>query len=349
MPLEHAWIDGHLDLATIALVRDPENPTLAVEPDPTEESISFKSLERGNVRMCMATIFTECCAPDEPFGYRDHDDRDGAHAAGARQIALYEAWEEEGHFRIARSIRDIDDALEGNGPPAMVMLMECADPIRSPEEVAWWIERGVGMIGLSWSHGSRYSGGNGRPGGLTSEGEELVAAIDEAGGAHDASHLSDESLDDLLRIASGPIASSHSNVRALLPRNKYPTRHLHEDHVKEIARRGGVAGVNLYSRFLADDRRAVIDDVIAHVESLAEAFGRHRVGLGSDMDGGFGPDELPEQLERPERYGMLVEALERAGWSPEECSSFRFRAWRDFLGKIPALCETGATTGERTG
>ena len=285
----------------------------------------------------MATIFTAFGEPDDPCGYRDHDDREGAHAAGVRQLELYESWERAGLVQIARTIDDLDSALAGEGLPAIVLLMECADPIRTPAEVSWWVERGIRMIGLSWAYGSRYSGGNMRAGGLTSEGREAVAAMDEAGVAHDVSHLDDESLDDLFELALGPMASSHSNARALLPDGKFAKRHLRKDHAYELAKRGGIAGVNLFGGFLAEDRRARIEDVLAHAESLAETFGRERVGLGSDMDGGFGPDQLPEGLESPDRYHSLIDALASAGWNSTECAAFRSTAWRNFLAKVPAL------------
>ena len=193
------------------------------------------------------------------------------------------------------------------------------------------------MVGMSWSHGSRYSGGNGRPGGLTDEGRAFVEALDELGVAHDVSHLSDESVDDLLELSRGPIASTHSNVRRLMPKNRYSIRHLRRDHADEIASRQGVAGLNLFGRFLAADRRATLDDVVAHAQALAESFGRMRVGLGSDADGGFGPDELPLGIEAPDRYDLILEGLSKAGWTSEECAAFRWGAWRSFLDRIPSF------------
>ena len=193
------------------------------------------------------------------------------------------------------------------------------------------------MVGLSWAHGSRYSGGNQRAGGLTAEGRDLVAALDAAGVAHDVSHLSDESVEDLLDHATGPIASSHSNARRLLPEGRWAIRHLRDDHAIEIARRGGVAGVNLYGRFLARDRTARLQDVVDHANILAEAFGRDRVGLGSDADGGFTPAELPEEVKRPADYHRMTEALAASGWTPQELERFSSGAWREFLAKVPSM------------
>ncbi|MEE2682229.1 MAG: membrane dipeptidase [Planctomycetota bacterium] len=332
------WLDGHLDLAYMALDRHPETRTLREEEDPRQAAITFPSLARGRVRCCLATIFTAAHEPDDPCGYGTHEDRDGAHRAGMRQLELYEAWEHQGLVRIIRDRRALDACMETtDGPLGVVLLMECADPIRSPEEVALWAARGVRMVGLSWAHGSRYSGGNQRAGGLTSEGRELVRALDDSGIAHDVSHLSDDSLDDLLAEARGPIASSHSNARKLLPEGTGAIRHLRTDHAKAIASRGGIAGINLYGRFLTRSARAQLQDVIDHIHCLADAFGRERIGLGSDADGGFTPQELPRSLERPEDYARIALALADEGWTEDELDSFRSGAWRGFLARVPAM------------
>ena len=332
------WLDGHLDLAYMALDRHPERRTLSAEEDPQQAAITLPSLARGRVRCCLATIFTAAHEPDDPCGYGDHEDRDGAHRAGMRQLELYEAWDNAGLVRILRNRDELDACMQSeDGPLGIVLLMECADPIRSPEEVALWAARGVRMVGMSWAHGSRYSGGNQRAGGLTTEGRELVGALDDSGVAHDASHLSDESLDDLLDVARGPIASSHSNARELLPEGAGAIRHLRRDHAEAIAERGGIAGINLYGRFLTRNARAQLQDVIDHIQCLADVFGRGRIGLGSDADGGFTPQELPRTLERPEDYPRICRALADEGWTEDELDSFRSGAWHRFLRDVPAM------------
>ena len=332
------WLDGHLDLAYMALDRHPETLRLDAEEDPRKAAITLPSLSRGHVRCCLATLFTAAHEPEDPCGYLDHEDREGAHRAGMRQLELYESWEREGMVQIIRNRTALEACMNSEaGPLGIILLMECADPIRSPEEVELWRTRGVRMVGLSWAHGSRYSGGNQRAGGLSPEGRELVSALDESGVAHDASHLSDDSLDDLLVHARGPIASSHSNARQLLPDGPGAIRHLRSDHAEAIAKRGGIAGVNLYGRFLTKKGRAVLQDVIDHIHSLAEVFGREGVGLGSDADGGFTPDELPQELERPEEYPHICRSLAEDGWTEDELESFRTGAWLRFLRGIPAM------------
>ena len=80
-----------------------------------------------------------------------------------------------------------------------------------------------------------------------------------------------------------------------------------------------------------------MEDVVRHVEELAGSFGRDHLGLGSDIDGGFTPMQLPEGMEGPDRLDPLADALSGAGWSPDELDSFRCGAWHRFIGAIPCL------------
>ncbi|MCA9286612.1 MAG: membrane dipeptidase [Phycisphaerales bacterium] len=323
--------DAHLDLAYLAVAgRD----LTAELPAASGGCVSFPALRRGGVRLALGTIFTEPGAPEAPYGYADHDDTARAEAVGRAQMDTYRRWEEQGHVRLVRCRADLDGWDDG-GPLRVVILMEGADPIVSPDAVADWVEAGMRAIGLSWAHGSRYSGGNARAGGLTPAGRELVAALDAHGIVHDLSHLSDESFDDMLAIARGPIFASHSNCRSLLSPS---VRHLRDDHIAAIATRGGVVGLNLCTNFLADDRRATVDDCIRHLDhAAAHAGGRRFVCLGSDMDGGFGPENLPAGVDAPERLAHLLQALGQHGWSQEEVRAFASTNLLEFLRRaLPA-------------
>jgi membrane dipeptidase len=278
-PNDPWWVDAHLDLAYLDLM----GPAVEADhPTPAARGVSLPALVRGGVRIALGTIFTEFGSGGAAWGYVDHDDLEGAHAAGVRQLERYEAFERAGRIRIVRTRADLETCMQPGGAPGIVILMECADPIRTPEEAAWWHARGVRAVGLSWAHGSRWAGGNARAGGLTTGGRALVQALDALGVLHDASHLSDAAFDDLCAATDRRIVATHSNMRALMdPRE----RHLTDAQVSEIARRDGVVGLNLYGKFLARDRAATLDDAIAHVEHAAAIAGRTGVGLGSDFDG----------------------------------------------------------------
>ena len=320
------WIDAHLDLAYLALGgRDLRGPC----PQPAEGCVSLPDLREGGVEIAFATIFTEPGGhPEHPCSYPASEDLEAAEAAGLRQLADYGRLEEQGAIRIIRSRRDLE-RRSGDAALKVVLLMEGADPIRSADDVPRWFDEGVRIVGLTWAAGTRFAGGNRRSGPLTPAGVDLVGALDEIGIAHDASHLGDDALDQLLETARGPIIATHSNCRALAGENE---RHLRDDQIKAIGGRGGVIGLNLFSRFLVEDGRATIDDCIGHLQHTAELMGHRRgVGLGSDMDGGFGPGDLPRGLDHPRKLEALAEALREAGWSGEEVEGFRHANWLRFL------------------
>ncbi len=304
------WADAHLDLAYLAVNgRDMR----ASVPADAAHALTLPALRDGGVRVAFGTIFTELGGnpATEAVGYRDSDDLEGAHRAGLRQLEWYEEMERAGEIAIVRSEADYARALAGESALGIVLLMECADPIRSPDEVQWWHGRGLRVVGLSWGHGSRYAGGNARAGGLTPIGRRMVEALDAQRILHDASHLSRAAFDDLFALSPRMVIASHSNAAALIGDNE---RHLTDGQIAALRDRDGWIGLNLYGRFLANQRRATLDDCVAQVMHVAEIVGFARVGLGSDLDGGFDRMQLPIEIQSPSDYELLLSGLERAGF-----------------------------------
>jgi membrane dipeptidase len=321
------WVDGHLDLAYLAVSgRDLTHPCEAG----SNGCVSLPALREGGVEVALATIFTEVGVDPatHPYGFRTSNDLDAAEAAGRRQLETYDRLRAAGDLLLVRSAGDLETS---SSLPRIVLLMEGADPIRSPEEVQWWHERGLRIVGLTWALGSRYAGGNEKHGPLTSLGRELVAELDRRHIIHDVSHLADEAFDELMALARGQIVATHSNCRELLPPS-INQRHLRDDQIVAINKRGGIVGLNLFTKFLVAGRRAAIADCLRHVERMCELMGHRRgVALGSDMDGGFGADQLPQELDHPAKLARLAEALRESGWSDEEVRGFASDNWLGLL------------------
>ncbi len=348
------FFDAHLDLAYLAENgRDMHAPLTDCRGRYQPPAVTLPSLIEGNVTQCLATIFTEAIDPTSAdaesgaFTY-PFDDADAAYRAGMRQLLLYRTWFDAG--LIARMPKRAEPANESNTPlqpplqPPLQLgvLIECADPITSPDELEQWADLGVIAIGMAWWHQSRYAGGNGtdhnKPGnGLTDLGIELAKRMDELNIVHDLSHLSQRSTDELLALTDKPVIASHSNSRALMgdPDSKENQRHLADETIIEIARRGGVIGLNLLSDFitpnLKKNQRAPIEDCIRHIEHVCEITNsRAHIALGSDMDGGFGADSLPESINTPKDLTILTDALSNRGWSDPEIAGFAHANWNRF-------------------
>lgn len=337
------WFDGHLDLACIAMEgRDLSAPLSAAVGPPQPASITFSSLAEGGVIAALGTIFTGP-GVSGPCGYPRIDGLVEACKAGRAQLAQYHRWEQEGLIRLVRSAADLpDQTKKPDGPIAICILMEGADPVTDPDDLPCWFEAGLRIIGMSWSHGTTYAGGNTPPYlPLTTRGERLVHAMDRLGMIHDVSHLSECATWQLLEVAQGPIMASHSNCRSLIREpDRYQQRHLPDDLIRALGERGAVIGVNLCTAFLESNetKRATITQVADHVEHVCQITRRvTATALGSDMDGGFGADRLPEGIDRPAHLHRIADELSQRGFSDEDVLAFRYGNWYSFLkANLPA-------------
>jgi membrane dipeptidase len=376
--------DAHLDLACLAVNGRDMHTTPDKAGGPWQPAaVTLPSLREGNVACALATIFTEAVPAGEPLtdacAY-PMGDVDAAYRKGRAQLEVYLTWADEGRARldlrkalrvdphlgtvragmgVAESIPDDPLARlarnyqrdKNPSPITLGVLVENADPIRSPDDLPWWVERGVVAIGLTWARPSRYSGGNLNPElGLTDLGRGLIDAMDAQGVTHDLSHLSQRATDELLEHTDSVVIASHSNCRAITDPTGKNERHLTDDTIVEIGRRGGVIGINLFGIFLRpkEQGRATIDDVIAHIERRCDLMGRRTgVGLGTDMDGGLSANDLPEGIARPIDVHKILDALRARGWSEREVEGFAYRNWAEFFGrKSPArVSGTSARAG----
>jgi membrane dipeptidase len=323
-------IDGHLDLAYLSL---QGVDLLAPSSQPSRFGVNLPALRAGGVRLALATIFTERGSGD-PWGYPAQDP-DGVLAgiAGRRQLDIYRRMEDAGSIRVVRRRGDLD-GLDEDGPLRVVLLMEGADPIATPEEAVWWFDRGVRVIGLTWALGSRWAGGNGADGPLTAGGRAMVQALDAVGVLHDASHLSRAAFEDLMACTERCVVASHSNCAVLAGESP---RHLTDGQIRAIAGRGGLCGLNLFGKFLRPAPGATLSDAVAHVMHVRSLAGPGAIALGSDFDGGFTPLDCPPGAGRPEELPNLDAALTAAGLPASDLSAFRHANWLRVLDRsLPA-------------
>lgn len=303
-------IDGHLDLAFNAgMGRDLTGTVTqlrAADPMPGQmATVTFPELREAGLRVCLGTLFAAPCTPTMPAGYTDAR---GATAQALAQLDQYHRWQDAGLIRLLSSGADITIHLSDPAAPlGVVLLMEGADPLRTPDDLARWVERGVRIIGPAWG-ATRYAGGTDAPGPLTPTGRELVGAMRNLKVTLDASHLDDASFWDAAEIGPRMIAS-HSNARALLPGN----RHLTDDMARAIVATGGVIGLVYLSRFLRagvhDSERVPLEALAEHARHYAGLVGWESVALGTDMDGGFGAEKTPLGIESYRDVPAVLELL----------------------------------------
>ncbi|MDD3244244.1 MAG: dipeptidase [Eubacteriales bacterium] len=175
---------------------------------------------------------------------------------------------------------------------------------------------GARMFSLTWSNTTELGCGCASPEdtGLTPLGFSAVEECNRLGIILDVSHLSDKGFWQLLEHSRQPVAASHSDARALCPDQK---RDLTDEMLKALGAAGGYVGVNYCHPFLTNsgDVPAALEDVVRHIEHMAEYAGVAHVGIGTDYDG---IPAAPKGLEDCSTYPRVAEALLKRGWAEED-------------------------------
>ncbi len=360
----HLIVDAHEDLAWNALTfgRDYTRSALATRqaerdrPAPARNGNTLLGLPEyllGHVAVIFGTLFASpqhrTIGEWDKLGYADAND---AHRRYAEQMDYYHRLvDEHEQFRLIGARGDLESVLatwQGDGIDqrrvGLVPLMEGADGIREPKEAEWWMERGVRIVGLSWA-GTRYAGGTGEPGPLTSEGRRLLDALADLGLILDLSHASDESCLEALDRFEGTVIASHANPRARLREAQRPERHLTDEMILRLAERGGVIGIVPFNRFLKSDWKAsdgkgalTLADVVAMIDHVCQVAGSAaHVGIGSDFDGGFGVESVPAEIDTVADLQKIGATLQARGYAEKDVAGVLGTNWIDLLRRgLPA-------------
>ena len=329
-------VDAHLDLAYNAVRgRDLLLPANRQRAD--EEgipSVGLPDLLAGGVGLICATIFCQPANPPSQPGYRNPAE---AAAMAQRQLQWYQKQERAGRLRLIRNPADLPSGNNGDDvapAPSLkaLLLLEGADAIQSPDELPAWFEAGLRIIGLAWKR-TRFAGGTGAPGPLTSQGVDLVRAMDRVGIIHDVSHLAEDAFWQLLEISGKPVMASHSNCRAFVPTD----RQLSDEMIRALAKRGGVIGINFFDKFLIPPgeygkRRATLVDLMNHLRHMCDLIGNARhVGIGTDMDGGLGRDQIPVEIQTSADLPRVADALSSFGFGDQDVRNILGLNWLRFF------------------
>jgi membrane dipeptidase len=166
------------------------------------------------------------------------------------------------HLLFATTAADVCRA-KSEGKVAILIGVEGGHAIEgSLDRIRDLHARGARYLTLTWNNGNDWAGssigtGGTRTGGLTDFGHEVIREMNALGMLIDVSHVSDDTLADVLTTSSAPVVASHSSARAI---NDVP-RNLSDEQLRAIARNGGVVNVNFYSRFIDPAFRARVEEV----------------------------------------------------------------------------------------
>jgi membrane dipeptidase len=337
-------VDAHLDFAYNAVIkkRDLRLPIAQIRrqeqqapPTPAPYTGCLASLPemRGKIAVFGGSLFVEP-ASEESEGLPVYHTPQEAHQQAIDQLDYYHRLADEDEtISLLYKAADLATVLSGWPQPrprlGIFIIMEGADPILTPDELTWWVEQGVRGIMPSWALGTRYAGGNNAPGPFTALGKELLKRMAQYPLLLDLSHLGEEAAWEALEKYPGPLAASHANPRAFVDR----PRMLSDAMLRRLAERDGVIGLIPYNRMLQSEwkigtPRLPLQRFIEAIDHVCQCIGdAAHVGLGSDYDGGFGVESVPEPLDTIGDLVILEQRLQQRGYSPRDIAAILGDNW----------------------
>ena len=350
-------IDAHLDLSMNALEwnRDLTRPASEInareigmtdKPDRGNAIVSLPDLRKGNIGLVVATQIGRYVAPDNPLPGWHSPAQAWAQTQG--QLAWYQAMVEQGEMTQIRNLSELNAhlALWGNQenntnkPVGFILSLEGADSIVHLDYLEKAYESGLRALGPAHYGPGRYAHGTDASAPLNEKGKELLRKMDELGIILDTTHLCDLAFWDALEIFQGPVWASHNNCRALVDHN----RQFSDEMIKALVDRGAVIGGAMDAWMLSPgwergkstpkEREVTLNTVLDHMDHICQVAGNaNHIGIGSDLDGAFGKEQAPYDLDSIADLSKVPDLLRQRGYSDQDVEKVMHGNWLSFLKK----------------
>ena len=343
-------VDLHLDLAWDALYWNRDLTRTAAEVRQQEEqdipqvaegfdtgicTVTFPEMRRGSVGLMLSTIMSRI----EPRYLESRRDgmrtQEQAIGIGRGHLAYYQAMTRRGEIKPVRNVADLDEAVAAwrapndQTPIYHILSMESADPIANPDDVGFWWDAGLRVVGPAHFGHNTYIHGTFTEGGLKPPARPLYQAMREAGMILDITHMADQAVWESFDAGDGPVLASHCTCRSIVPGQ----RHLTDDMIREVIGRDGIIGL-VFCQFFIDpdiqwetrpprhewDSKYGMEGLLPHIEHIADLAGGSldNIAIGTDMDGGFGAEVTPTDVNTIADLQGFADVLRGAGISDSD-------------------------------
>lgn len=349
--------DAHLDLSMNAMEwnRDLRNNVSLLrqleqgmddKPDRGRATVSFPDLRKGNIGIVVATQIARFVKPDSLIpGWNSPQQ---AWAQTQAQVAWYKCMEEEGEMvsitnreSLQRHIALWNDGTPNDKKPiGYILSLEGADSIVDISYLEKAYNYGLRAIGPAHYGPGRYANGTDSTGKMGKKGIELLHEIERLNMILDVTHLCDDAFWQALDYYNGSVWASHNNCRSLVNHN----RQYDDEQIKALVARGAVIGGALDAWMLVPDwKRGIstpmdmqcnLETVFKHMDHICQVAGNAlHIGVGSDLDGAFGTEQCPYDLDTIADLQKLVSIFRNHGYTEEDLKNIFHQNWINFLMK----------------
>jgi membrane dipeptidase len=314
------------------------------KPDRGNATTSLPELRKGNIGLVVATQIARFVGPGNPLpGWHSPHQ---AWAQTQAQLAWYRSMEEEGEMVQVNNLESLEkhlmlwmnDAVAEKRPIGYILSLEGADSIITLKHLEKAYEYGLRAVGPAHYGPGRYANGTDATGRLNEEGKLLLKEMDRLKMILDATHLCDEAFWDAMKIFRGPVWASHNNCRLLVNHN----RQFSDEQIRELIARGAVIGGALDAWMMVPEWKGgestpqqmncKLEILIDHLDHICQLAGNSlHVGIGSDLDGAFGREQCPADLETIADLQKFSTLLHKRGYSLEAIQNIMHGNWIRFL------------------
>lgn len=347
--------DAHLDLSMNALEwnRDLTRPVseirlreagLTDKPDRGRGTVSLPAMREGRIGLCVATQIARFVDKTNPLPGWHSQEQAWAQTQG--QLAWYQAMEDKGEMRSIRTRLQLEEhlALWENAtdtaslPVGYILSLEGADSIYDLSCLEKAYNNGLRALGPAHYGPGVYAYGTDSNGGLGVKGRALLAEMEHLGIILDATHLCDESFWEAMEHFHGPVWASHHNARALVPHN----RQFADEQFKVLIERGAVIGAAFDAWMLIpgwvrgkstpQNTGVSLEHVANHIDHVCQLAGNSlHSAIGSDLDGAFGTEQSPGDMDTIADLQKLPDILKGRGYNDEDVENIMYKNWIRFL------------------
>jgi len=318
---------------TVPELRDLEGPLPPRMKGQAAGVVSLADMRRGGIGLCVATQIAGCMKPRSFVANWESPSQAWAMTQG--QLAWYREMEQCGEMVQIRDRAGLEAhllrwsdpvaAAERHEPIGYVLSLEGADSMVTLEYLPRAWEYGLRALGPAHYGVGRYAMGHDVEGELPQQGRELIGLMDELGMILDATHLNQPCFWAALEIFQGPVWASHQNCRHLVD----DPRQFSDDQIKAIIERDGVLGAALdawmvlpgFVRGQSDPKAMDISmqGIADHIDHVCQLAGNaNHCGVGSDLDGGFGTEQCPHDVDTIADLQGLGAILAGRGYSDHD-------------------------------
>lgn len=313
-------------------------------------TVTFPEMKVAEVHVGIATLLARQEQPiNHTFGYTTYE---ACYAIAHAHLAYYRAMERLGAMKMIRTKSDLASHMDAcrkamdadkvqSLPFGYILSMECADAVLGPENIGEWFDAGLRAIGITHYGTNRYGGGTRSEVGLTHEAIPLLELIQSLGIVLDMTHLSDRAFWQVADRFGGRVLASHQNARRFCDWQ----RQFSDDQIRFVIERGGVLGVALDAIMLqpgwvrgVSKPEVTMERVADNIDHVCQLAGSHlHSGIGSDLDGGYGYEQTPADLQSIAHLQRLPEILLRRGYTEEAIAAIMHGNWvRLFSEALPS-------------